>query len=301
MAQFAAELCRAPVAIETDAANAQHYEVPAEFFVRALGPHLKYSACLWDRARTLAEAEADMLALTCARADLSDGQDVLELGCGWGSLTLWMAERYPASRVTGVSNSASQRAFILARAAERGLGNVDVITADMRTFVAPGTYDRVVSVEMFEHLRNYHEVLRRIAQWLRPDGRLFVHVFCHRRFAYPFEVDGDGDWMARHFFTGGLMPSADLLPRFDDHLVVEDSFLLDGTHYARTAEAWLANTDRHTAELRRVLDTATGGDGARAVRRWRLFFMACAELFGHAGGSEWPVAHYRFRHAESRR
>jgi cyclopropane-fatty-acyl-phospholipid synthase len=284
------ELRAGDVAIETAAANAQHYEVPAGFFARVLGPHLKYSSCYWpEGTRTLGEAEARMLELTARRAGLADGQDILDLGCGWGSLSLWAAARFPRSRITAISNSRSQRAFIEATAARRGLGNLTVRTADVRALELPAHgFDRVVSIEMFEHMRNYALLLRRIASWLRPEGSLFVHVFAHRQHAYPFEDRGASDWMAREFFTGGLMPSTALLHHFQDDLEIVEDWQLDGTHYARTAEAWLENLLLHRAELVSVL-----GD-RRRYHRWRVFFLACAELFGYANGTEWLVAHYRF-------
>jgi cyclopropane-fatty-acyl-phospholipid synthase len=283
------ELRAAPIAIETDAANAQHYEVPARFFARVLGPHLKYSSCYFPAGvHTLGDAEAAMLALTAARAGLADGQDILDLGCGWGSLSLWAAARYPGARITAVSNAHNQRAFIEAAAAARGLGNLRVLTGDVRTLAIDGRFDRVVSIEMFEHMRNYRALLARIAGWLRPGGALFVHVFAHRRHAYPFDDAGASDWMAREFFTGGLMPSADLLRRFQDDLRITDAWQLDGSHYARTAEAWHDNLRAHRDEVTAIL-----GD-PRRYHRWRVFFLACAEMFGYRGGREWLVAHYRF-------
>jgi cyclopropane-fatty-acyl-phospholipid synthase len=289
------EMARSEVAPVPQLANRQHYEVPAEFYEVVLGRHLKYSSGLWaPGAASLDEAEAAMLALTCERAGLADGQRILDLGCGWGSLTLFAAERHPGARITAVSNSASQGAFIRARAAARGLGNVEVVTADMNRFAPAGRFDRVVSVEMFEHMRNWPELLRRVRGWLEPGGRLFVHVFAHRRLAYPFEVDGDGDWMARHFFTGGLMPSHDLLSRLAGPFQVEARWLVPGTHYQRTAEAWLERLDagwpRAVAALERALPR---GEAELQARRWRIFFLACAELFGFAGGQEWVVSHHR--------
>jgi cyclopropane-fatty-acyl-phospholipid synthase len=290
-----ASLRGSAIAIETAAANAQHYEVPPAFFQAVLGPHLKYSSCYWpDGVATLGAAEAAMLELTCARAGLADGQDVLDLGCGWGSLSLWMAARYPRSRITAVSNSRPQRAFIEAQAAARGLTNLVVRTSDVRTLLLPArAFDRVVSVEMFEHMRNYELLLRRIADWLRPDGALFVHVFAHRRHAYPFEDAGRSDWMAREFFTGGLMPSAQLLHHFQQDLQIVDEWHLAGTHYARTAEAWYANLMARRAELAPVLAAAYGAEAGKRFQRWRVFFLACAELFGYRDGREWIVAHYR--------
>jgi len=284
------------VAIETGKANEQHYEVPAAFFTQVLGPHLKYSCCQWDEGvNRLGEAEERMLSLTCERALLEDGQDVLELGCGWGSLSLWMANRYPRSRITAVSNSASQREFILARAAERGLANLQVITADANDFDTQSRFDRVVSVEMFEHMRNYALLMQRIAGWLRPGGRLFVHIFCHRELMYPFTTERADDWMGRHFFTGGLMPSEQTLLYFQDHLRLEEQWRVSGTHYERTANAWLALMDQRRTDVLAALAAAYGKEAApRWFNRWRMFFMACAELFGYRDGTEWMVAHYRF-------
>src|SRR5687767_1147191 len=263
------ELRGSDIAIEIAAANAQHYEVPAAFFERVLGPHLKYSSCYWPPGvERLGDAEAAMLELTAERAGLADGQDVLDLGCGWGALSLWAARRFPASRITAVSNSRTQRGSIEARARAAGLANLTVRTADVRTLELPAAgFDRVVSVEMFEHMRNYELLLRRIASWLRPDGALFVHVFAHRRHAYPFDDAGRTDWMAREFFTGGLMPSARLLHHFQADLRISDEWHLAGTHYANTAEAWYENLMAHRSELERLLDP-------RRFQRWRVFFLA---------------------------
>jgi len=291
------ELRGSAVAIATDAANAQHYEVPPELFERVLGPHLKYSSCYWpDGVTDLGAAEAAMLELSATRADVADGHAILDLGCGWGSFSLWAAARFPKSRITAVSNSAPQRAFIEARAAARGLTNLHVITADVRTLeLPPATFDRVVSIEMFEHMRNYEVLLARIARWLKPGGALFVHVFAHTRFAYPYEDAGPSDWMAREFFTGGIMPSAHLLPCFQRDLVLASAWQLSGLHYARTAEAWHTNLETARAEVMQVLARTYGAAAAPArYQRWRVFFLACAELFGYAGGEEWIVAHYRF-------
>jgi cyclopropane-fatty-acyl-phospholipid synthase len=291
------ELRRSEIAIETAAANAQHYEVPAAFFERVLGPHLKYSSGYWPAGvERLGDAEAAMLALTAERAGLADGQDVLDLGCGWGALALWAARRFPGSRITAVSHSRTQRAFIEARARAAGLPNLVVRTADVRTLELPAaSFDRVVSIEMFEHMRNYELLLRRIAGWLRPDGALLVHVFAHRRHAYPFEDAGRADWMAREFFTGGLMPSVSLLHHFQRDLQLTDEWHLSGTHYARTAEAWYANLMAAQRPIRALFAGTYGADAARRFQRWRVFFLACAELFGYRGGREWLVAHYRFR------
>ena len=292
------ELHSSPVAIDVDAANAQHYELPPPFFQRCLGPQLKYSACLFERpGSTLAEAEEAMLALYAERAELSDGQRILELGCGWGSLTLWLAARFPNSRVTGVSNSANQRAFILARARERGLSNIDIVTCDVNHLELPAAaFDRVISIEMFEHLRNYATMLRRIAAWLVPGGALFVHIFCHREWAYPFQTHGSDNWMGRHFFTGGLMPAFSTLMAFQDDLRLAQAWRLGGHHYQRTAEAWLANHDREQASVTPIMRACYGLDEAALWnQRWRMFWMACAETFGYRNGEEWMVGHYLFR------
>ncbi len=278
--RFVEELRAEPIALVPDKPNAQHYEVPAEFFELVLGPRLKYSSCWWpEGVDTIAGAEEAMLALTCERAQIADGQDILDLGCGWGSFTLYAAERFPNSRITAVSNSRVQREWIEARAP----GNVEVITADVNELELPRRFDRIVSVEMFEHMRNYEALLARVAGLLRDDGLLFVHVFCHRDLAYPYE---DG-WMARKFFTGGTMPSADLLPRFDRDLRLREQWLVDGTHYARTAEAWLVRLHEREEEI-------AARWGRSFLADWRLFFLACAELWGYRDGREWLVAHYLF-------
>lgn len=286
------ELSQGPIALVPDAANRQHYEVPAAFFEQVLGANMKYSGAYWpEGVTTLDDAEAAMLELACSRAQLADGQRILELGCGWGSLSLWMARRYPNSRIVAVSNSASQREFIAAKKP----ANLEVITADVNTLTLDGRFDRVVSVEMFEHMHNWRELVHRITGWLDPGGKLFVHVFCHRRYAYPFETDGASNWLGRYFFTGGLMPSLDLLPRFQGSLVVEKTWEVSGDHYARTAQAWARNLAAHELLVRPVLATTYGTDGELWLHRWRVFFLACAELFGYRGGSEWLVGHYRLR------
>ena len=296
--RFVAELRSSPIAVQTGAANAQHYEVPAEFFALVLGPRMKYSCGLWDGQRSLVGAEDAMLAVTCERAELTDGQRILDLGCGWGSLTLYMAERFPGASIVAVSNSASQRLFIERRAADRGLQNVRVVTADMNDFAPADRFDRVVSVEMFEHMRNYATLLARVAAWLAADGKLFIHIFSHCRFAYPYEVRGPSDWMAEHFFSGGTMPSDDLLYHFQDHLAIEAHWRIGGTHYQHTANAWLAKMDANRAAVDDVFARVYGPGAVTQWRaRWRMFFMACAELFGYRGGTEWMVSHYRFAHA----
>jgi len=291
---FAALMREGPVAPVPDKANEQHYELPPGFFQAALGPRLKYSCCHWGPdVQTLAEAEEEALRISCERAQLADGQQILELGCGWGSLSLWMAEHYPASRITAVSNSAPQRRFILAKAAALGLTNLEVITCDMNDFQTERRFDRVVSIEMFEHMRNYEELLRRISTWLRDDGKLFVHIFCHRRFGYALETEGAANWLGRHFFTGGIMPSLDVFEHFAQDMRLAQRWTWSGDHYEKTANAWLENMDRRRAEVLPQLALCYGARNAELwCARWRIFFMACAELWGYAGGGEWLVGHY---------
>ncbi|MBC7962012.1 MAG: class I SAM-dependent methyltransferase [Steroidobacteraceae bacterium] len=291
--EFFATLRKSPLAVETSAANEQHYELPPAFFSQVLGPRRKYSSCLYpDGVTTLAAAEEAMLELTCRRAGLDDGMDILELGCGWGSLTLWMAEKYPAARITAVSNSASQREFIESVCREKGLGNVRIVTADMNYFSTDSSFHRVVSVEMFEHMRNYGELLRRISGWLKPEGRLFVHIFCHHDLAYFFETEGEGNWMGRYFFTGGIMPSDHLLFYFNDHLRVGEHWRVNGLHYRRTCEDWLKLQDARREQIMPILRESYGDQAELWFQRWRVFFMACSELFGYNDGNEWFVGHY---------
>ena len=287
-----------PIATHTADANAQHYEVPAAFFGHVLGPARKYSCCFYpDAATTLAAAEIHALERTVAHADLADGQRILELGCGWGSLSLTMAARFPAARILAVSNSASQRAYIEGVAAARGLGNLRVVTADMNTFEPAATFDRVVSVEMFEHMSNWSALLARVRTWLEADGRLFLHVFTHRAAPYRFDRADKEDWIAQHFFTGGIMPSHRLIHRFPQLFAVEQEWQWDGTHYARTAEDWLRLYDANAAAIAPILVETYGAHAGLWRRRWRLFFLATAGLFGHAGGAAWGVSHYRLRPA----
>lgn len=287
------------IAVATDEANTQHYEVPPEFFEAVLGERLKYSCGFWpERETTLDESEQAMLALSCDRARLVDGQQILELGCGWGSLSLWMAEYYPNSQITAMSNSSAQREFIMHRARQRGFNNLQVLTANIARFEPIGRFDRVLSVEMFEHVRNYEVLLSRIRNWLTDKGRLFIHIFCHRQFAYPFEVNHESgndssNWMSEHFFTGGVMPSFALFRQFNRDMLIVQDWWLAGTHYARTCEAWLAKLD---LQRQPALAALSAGNNPATVavqlQRWRMFFMACAELFAYDAGRQWGVGHY---------
>lgn len=296
---FRAGLDTSPIAVNTADANEQHYQVPTEFYLNSLGPRLKYSSGYWPSAKTtFLESEEAMLALTCERAELKDGQKILELGCGWGSLTFWMAEHYPKASITAVSNSYTQRLHLEAEALRRELYNVRVITADMNSFAPPepGTYDRVVSVEMFEHMKNYRELMKRIAGWLKADGKLFVHIFTHREYAYHFEGKDPSDWITRYFFSGGTMPSHDLLLYYQDDLRIERDWKVSGTHYARTSEAWLQTMDANEQIITPILEKTYGRENADKWRAyWRIFFMSCAELWGYRNGEEWLVSHYLFR------
>ena len=293
---FASKMREGPLAPVPEAANEQHYEVPETFFGYALGKRRKYSGCFWpEGCTTLDEAEAASLRITCERAGLQDGMSILELGCGWGSLTLWMAEQYPDAKITAVSNSSSQREYIESQARERELRNIKVITSDMNVFQADGKFDRVVSVEMFEHMRNYEDLLSRIATWLKPDGRLFVHIFAHKDSAYEFLTQGADNWMGRYFFTGGIMPAQQIFREFVEHLCVTDEWIWDGTHYQQTAEAWLSNLDRNKSQVVALFRQGMpGAEAKRMYHRWRIFFLACAETFGYRGGSEWIIGHYLF-------
>lgn len=293
-ARFAALMAERPVAEHVAAANAQHYELPPRFFELVLGPRLKYSSAYYDKPETtLAEAEDAALIRTCQNAGLADGQSVLELGCGWGSLSLWMACAYPRSRITAVSNSGGQKAFIDREARLMGLTNLTVVTADMNDFQTTSSFDRIVSVEMFEHMANWRALLTRMRGWLAPSGRAFIHVFSHRTAPYRFEVEDRSDFIAQHFFTGGLMPSHGLMRRYPDLFEVEADWRWSGAHYARTANDWLANFDRHEDEVMGLMREVYGADARLWARRWRRFFLATAGLFGDRGGAEWGVSHYR--------
>ena len=295
MMTFVEEMRQSPIALHTQEANEQHYELPPRFFELVLGPHLKYSCCHFPEGVTeLEHAEASMLALTCERAQLQDGQQILELGCGWGSLSLWMAKHYPNSSILAVSNSRPQREFIESRAQELGLTNLSVQTCDMNDFTTEQHFDRVVSVEMFEHMRNWQSLLERISNWLKPEGKLFIHIFSHRRYAYAFSSEGDSNWMGRYFFTGGIMPSNDLLLYFQKDLLLEQHWVLSGVHYQRTADTWLQMMDSQKGEILQTFRETYGKGADIWFQRWRMFFLATSEVWGFRGGNEWLISHYLF-------
>ncbi len=297
-ARFADEMAARAIAEHTGEANAQHYEVPAAFFARVLGPNRKYSSCFYrDPRSTLQEAEEEALRQTVAHADLADGQSILELGCGWGSLSLSMARQFPNSEVTAVSNSHSQRTYIEGEATARGLSNLGVITQDMNVFDPRRQFDRIVSVEMFEHMMNWRELMTRVRSWLAPDGRFFMHIFTHRSGAYLFDRADKEDWIAQHFFTGGVMPSHHLIRQYADLFEIEKEWRWSGTHYQRTALDWLANFDAHRDEIEGIFRDVYGNDTELWMRRWRWFFLATSGLFGYADGSEWGVSHFRMKRA----
>jgi cyclopropane-fatty-acyl-phospholipid synthase len=290
------ELKASPIAIHTADANEQHYEVPTAFYQYCLGKHLKYSSGYWKEGVTdLDTSERDMLELTCQRAELNDGQEVLELGCGWGSLSLFMSAKYPKSRFTVVSNSHTQKIHIDEEARKRGITNLQVITSDINVLELGKTFDRVVSVEMFEHMRNYQKLMKKVAGLLKADGKLFVHIFTHKEYAYKFEVIDDSDWMSKYFFTGGIMPSDHLLLYFNEDLCIQKHWHVSGLHYSKTAEAWLKNMDANKAHIMPLFETAYGKEDAlKWWVYWRIFYMACAELWAFNGGEEWIVSHYLF-------
>ena len=295
-AYFIKSLYSSPIALVPEKANEQHYEVPSAFYDLCLGKRKKYSSCFYpDGCNTLDEAEEHMLSLYVDRALIQDGQSILELGCGWGSLSLFLAQKFPNCKITGVSNSSSQRDYILNQAESLGLRNISIQTCDMNNFDPGIQYDRIVSVEMFEHMRNWPELFTKVSNWLNDDGKFFMHIFTHKNFAYPYEVKDNTDWMAKYFFSGGMMPSDDLPLYFQDNLIVEDHWMLSGTHYEKTARHWLDNLDRNSQQAKIVLDSIYGqGQGKKWLVRWRLFFMACEVLFGYEKGCEWGVSHYRF-------
>ncbi|GHN03220.1 cyclopropane-fatty-acyl-phospholipid synthase [Cytophagales bacterium WSM2-2] len=294
---FVDELKASPVAVETKAANEQHYEVPTRFFQLVLGKNLKYSSGYWRHSGvSFDQSEDEMLQLTCDRAELKDGQRILECGCGWGSLSLYMAARYPKSNITGVSNSKTQKIFIDEEARKRGLTNLTIITSDMNMFQTEEKFDRIVSVEMFEHMRNYQSLMQRLSGFLNHSGKMFIHIFTHQYLSYFYEVKDESDWMSKYFFTGGIMPSDHLLLYFSDHFKIEKHWRVNGQHYQRTSEAWLSNMDKNKTEILNLFSGTYGEENKiKWWVYWRVFFMACAELWGFRNGNEWFVSHYLFQ------
>ncbi|HSD64739.1 MAG TPA: cyclopropane-fatty-acyl-phospholipid synthase family protein [Ignavibacteriaceae bacterium] len=290
-------LKESPIAVNTANANEQHYEVPTSFYRKVLGKNLKYSCGFWEEGdNNLDESERKMLELTCRRAGIKDGDEILELGCGWGSLTLFMAEKFHGCRITAVSNSRTQKEYIDSESSRRGLKNVTVITADMNTFVIDKKYDRIVSVEMFEHMRNYAALFNNIHGLLKPGGELFIHIFTHREYSYLFEVKNETDWMAKYFFTGGIMPGNNLLFYFSGNFEVKNHWIINGRHYEKTSNAWLKNMDRNKDSILKLFSETYGGKNKiKWWVYWRVFFMSCAELWGYKNGEEWMVSHYLFK------
>ena len=294
--KFINKLKSSPIAVNTKEANSQHYELPTDFFQLVLGKYMKYSSGYWRAGVTdFDQSEEDMLEITTERADLADGQAILELGCGWGSLSLFMAKKYPKSQIIAVSNSKTQKEYIEAQTINQGLRNLEVVTADMNQFNIHYKFDRVVSVEMFEHMRNYQKLLERVAGFLGREGRLFIHIFTHREFAYLFDETNEADWIGKYFFTGGMMPSDDLLLYFQDHFLMEHHWHVSGTHYQKTSEAWLKNMDQNRDKITPILKQTYGDEYQKWWNYWRVFFMACAELWGYKNGTEWIVSHYLFK------
>ncbi|MAJ29411.1 SAM-dependent methyltransferase [bacterium TMED181] len=295
--RFVDSLRDAPIAEVPNLANDQHYEVPANFFGHVLGKHRKYSSCYYENPQdSLDQAEAAMLRLTCERAQIEDGMRILELGCGWGSLSLWLAEQYPNANILSVSNSTSQKAWIDAQAEDRGLGNLQVQTCDMNNFEPEGEYDRVISVEMFEHMKNWELLISKLDRVMSSEAKLFLHVFSHRIHAYHFVKENDDEWMARHFFSGGMMPSHQIFDRLQVPLQLDSSWFVNGTHYQRTSDHWLENLNRQKSEIMPILESTYGYREARRwFHRWRIFFIACSELFGYQNGEQWGVSHFLLR------
>eukprot|EP00262_Sarcandra_glabra_P022200 TRINITY_DN9750_c0_g1_i1.p1 TRINITY_DN9750_c0_g1~~TRINITY_DN9750_c0_g1_i1.p1 ORF type:complete len:356 (+),score=47.21 TRINITY_DN9750_c0_g1_i1:25-1092(+) len=295
--QFAHSLEQMPIAVETDKPKSQHYELPTSFFKLVLGQNLKYSCCYFqDKWSTLEDGETAMLEMYCERAQIKDGQSVLDVGCGWGSLSLYIAQKHSSCKVTGICNSTTQKAYIEEQCRDRQLLNVEIFVADISKFEMEASFDRILSIEMFEHMKNYKELLKRISKWMKQDSLLFIHYFCHKAFAYHFEDTNDDDWITRYFFTGGTMPSANLLLYFQDDVAVVNHWLVNGMHYARTSEEWLRKMDQHSASIKPIMESTYGKDSAtKWTAYWRTFFISVAELFGYNNGEEWMVAHFLFK------
>jgi cyclopropane-fatty-acyl-phospholipid synthase len=295
--EYILSLKKSPVAVETKAANEQHYEVPTEFYKFCLGKRLKYSGGYWPiGVNTLDASEEAMLDLSCKRAELQDGHTVLDIGCGWGSLTLYIAEKFPNCKITSVSNSRTQKEYIDSVCKEKGFKNVTVITKDMNVFTIDTKFDRLMSVEMLEHMKNYEALFERFSGFMKPDALFFIHIFTHHKFAYPFEVKDETDWMSKYFFTGGQMPSDDLFLYFQKDLVIQNHWRVNGEHYQKTSEAWLSKMDENKDRILPILESTYGKENAtKWWVYWRVFYMACAELWGYREGEEWFVSHYLFK------
>ena len=298
--KFLKEASSGEIAVHTDDANNQHYEVDSEFFQYCLGKNLKYSSCYWDEnTSSLDQAEDNMLELYCKRADVKDGMDILDIGCGWGSLSLFLANKYPNANITGISNSSSQKLFIDKEASKRNLRNLKIITSDINDFKSSKKFDRIISIEMFEHTKNSKKLLDSIDSWLNPKGCFFMHDFAHKNNPYYFDKDQNNAWMAKYFFTGGMMPNHNLFRDLESNLNYQKSWMLSGTHYEKTSNAWLNKMD-HNRE--KILTLFKENSDIKTAKRnfhfWRLFFIACAEIFGYANGSEWCVSHHLFNKSD---
>ena len=290
------KLKNSPIALVPEKANEQHYELPPKFFELVLGANLKYSCGLWNQNSDLDKSESDMLEIYIEKSGIKDGMDILELGCGWGSLTFFMAKSFPQSKITAVSNSNDQREYIESKCKLNNIENINVITCDMNDFNISKKFDTVISIEMFEHMRNYEKLLKKISSFLKEKGTLFVHIFSHKSIVYPYEDRGPSDWMAREFFSGGLMPSHDLLSNFQDDLKLQKKWVISGEHYKKTSYAWLQKLDKNKSTIIELFKKTYGTNEAIIwFNRWRIFFLACAEMFGMKNGSEWGVSHYLFK------
>ena len=295
--KFINEASTGNIAVNTDDANNQHYEVDSEFFKYCLGKNLKYSCCFWDEnTLDLDAAEDNMLEIYSQRAQITDGMSILDIGCGWGSLSLFLAQKYPKSEITGVSNSSSQKIFIDSVASERNISNLNIITRDINDFRAEEKYDRILSIEMFEHTKNTKKLMNLINDWLNPNGLFFMHVFAHKENPYYFDRDQKNAWMAKYFFTGGMMPNHNLFKDLKSNLEYQKSWILSGEHYERTSNAWLDKMDQNKSKILSLFERSNGSSVAkRKFHFWRLFYIACAEIFGYDNGNEWVVSHHLFK------
>ena len=284
-------LSKGVVAEKTSDANKQHYEVPPEYFYHVLGTNLKYSCSLFDNVNLLDEAETSMLELYIERANIKDGHKILDLGCGWGSFSLYIAKKYPNTNITSVSNSSDQITYIKNEAQKRGLPNIKAYRMDVNSLELNTQFDRIISIEMFEHLRNYKLILSSLNNLLKPDGRLFIHIFCHKKLTYFYEMKNNFDWMTKYFFQGGIMPSKDIFEYFDDELEIINQWDINGNHYSKTCKAWLNN---HYINRKKILDVFQKHYDKPKIwfNRWRIFFLSCEAFFALNNGKEYFVSHY---------